>query len=74
MEKIKRFINKGIPVIVLVDYGKWIFSKPHYITVVGYNKNNFIIHDGYEAFKEMQYRKFEKLWKNSGNVYLVVYR
>ncbi|WP_456384530.1 cysteine peptidase family C39 domain-containing protein [Persephonella sp.] len=72
--KLKKFLDRGIPVIVLVDYGKWIFSRPHYLVVVGYNKKGFVVHDGYRAYVEIPYRKFKKLWKKSGNVYLAVYR
>jgi len=74
IHKIKEFIDSKKPVIVLVDYGVWFVSRPHYLVVVGYNKNGFIVHDGYTAFKEIPYRKFEKLWKKLGNTYLVVYR
>ncbi|WP_456393033.1 C39 family peptidase [Persephonella sp.] len=74
INKIKEFIDSKKPVIVLVDYGLLFISSPHYLVVVGYNKNGFIVHDGYRAFEEIPYRKFRKLWKKLGNVYLVVYR
>ena len=74
INKIKSFIDQGIPVIVLVDLGFWIISKPHYLVVVGYNKKGFTAHTGYEKNKLIPYEEFEKIWKKSGNVFLSVYR
>ncbi len=74
IEKIKSFIDSNIPVIVLVDLGFWIISKPHYLVVVGYNEKGFIVHTGYEKNKLIPYREFKKIWKKSGNVFLSVYR
>ncbi len=73
-KKLKSYIDRNIPVIVLVDLGFWIMSKPHYIVIVGYNEKGFIAHTGYEKNKLIPYRKFEKIWKKAGNTYLVVYR
>ena len=72
--KIKSFIDQGIPVIVLVDLGFWIISKPHYLVIVGYNEKGFIVHTGYEKNKLIPYKEFEKIWKKSGKVFLSVYR
>ncbi|WP_029520671.1 C39 family peptidase [Persephonella sp. IF05-L8] len=74
LEDIKKYIDKNIPVIVLVDLGFWVISKPHYIVVVGYDKDGFIVHTGYEKFQKINYRKFNKIWEKAGNVYLVVYQ
>ncbi|SNZ10584.1 Peptidase C39 family protein [Persephonella hydrogeniphila] len=74
IEKIKSYINKDIPVIVLVDLGFWVLSRPHYIVVVGYNEKGITAHTGYEKNKFIPYRKFKRIWKKAGNVYLVVYR
>ena len=74
IEKIKSFIDNNIPVIVLVDLGFWIVSKPHYLVVVGYNEKGFIVHTGYEKNKLIPYKEFKKIWKKLGNVFLSVYR
>ncbi|WP_457639783.1 cysteine peptidase family C39 domain-containing protein [Persephonella sp.] len=74
IETIKSFLDRKIPVIVLVDYGWWVFSQPHYLVVVGYNEEGFIVHDGYKAFKKIKYTEFIKIWEKSGNSYLAVYR
>jgi len=74
IEVLKGFIKKDIPIIVLVDYGIFFVSRLHYVVVVGFNEKGFIIHTGYEKSKFISYKKFEKLWKKAGNIYLVVFK
>ncbi len=74
IQTVKSFIDRKIPVIVLLDYGFLMFIKPHYVVVVGYNEDGFIAHTGYEKNKLIKYRDFEKLWGKTGKVYLAIYR
>ena len=73
-EGIKRFLNQKKPVIVLVDLGFWVFSKPHYLVVTGYDEKGFIAHTGYEESKPFPYPEFEKIWRKIGSPYLVIWR
>jgi ABC-type bacteriocin/lantibiotic exporter with double-glycine peptidase domain len=73
-EDIKRFILQDRPVIVLVDFGFWVISRPHYLVVYGFNEEGFIAHDGFQASKTFHYEKFQDIWKKSGSSYLLVYR
>jgi ABC-type bacteriocin/lantibiotic exporter with double-glycine peptidase domain len=74
VEKIKVFINQRRPVIVLVDLGFWIRSRPHYLVLYGYNKEGFIAHDGIKSSQLYTYSDFEKMWGKMGCPYLLVYR
>jgi ABC-type bacteriocin/lantibiotic exporter with double-glycine peptidase domain len=74
VEKIKVFIHRQRPVIVLVDLGFWIRSRPHYLVLYGYNKDGFIAHDGVKASRIYAYSDFEKMWGKLGCPYLLVYR
>lgn len=73
-EEIKSFIDNKKPVIALLDLGFWVVSKPHYVVIVGYNEDGFIMHTGYEQSKIMGYKEFEERWKKLGNAIIVVYR
>ncbi|HVN71054.1 MAG TPA: C39 family peptidase [Desulfomonilia bacterium] len=73
-EDIKTFLKEHRPVIVLVDLGFWLFSRPHYLVVTGYNEKGFIAHTGYEASRIFPYAEFEKIWAKKGSVYLLVWR
>ncbi len=72
--RIKEFLRRKKPVIVLVDQGRWFVSRPHYLVIIGYSEEGFIAHSGYEASKLYDYEEFTKLWKKIGSIYLVVYR
>lgn len=72
MDVIRGSINKGHPVIVLVDLGFWVVSKPHYLVVTGYDANGVRAHTGYEASRFYAYRQFEKIWARKGSTYLIV--
>jgi ABC-type bacteriocin/lantibiotic exporter with double-glycine peptidase domain len=74
MDDLKSLVAEKKPVIVLVDLGFWVFSKPHYLVVTGYNDRGFIAHTGYQASKLFGYAEFEKIWKKKGSVYLLVWR
>jgi len=71
---IKNFIDQNKPVITLVDIGFFVFSKPHYIVVFGYDDEGFFCHTGFDANRKIKFSKFEKIWGKIGNTYLVVYK
>jgi ABC-type bacteriocin/lantibiotic exporter with double-glycine peptidase domain len=74
IDDIKTFLDQKKPVIVLVDLGFWIFSKPHYLVVAGYDEKGLIAHTGYEASKLFPYSTFKKIWQKKGSAYLVISR
>jgi hypothetical protein len=60
------------PVIVLVDFGFWLLSKPHYLVITGCNAEGFIAHTGYESSRFFANATFQKIWEKQGSVYLVI--
>jgi len=40
---LKKNIDSGYPLIVLVDYGFWAFHSNHFMVVVGYNEDGVIV-------------------------------
>lgn len=71
---IKGFLSNNKPVIVLVDLGFWVISRPHYLVVYGYTDRGFLAHNGFEAAHLYPYEEFEKIWQKTGNTFLLVYR
>jgi len=74
IDEIKKFIDERKPVIALLDYGYLFITKPHYVVIIGYNDDGFIINDGYEEKINMSYGEFLDKWEKLGKVILVVYR
>jgi ABC-type bacteriocin/lantibiotic exporter with double-glycine peptidase domain len=73
-EELKTELDRRRPVIVLVDLGFWVVSKPHYLVVFGYDSEGFTGHDGFEASKRYHYDEFREIWGKMGNAYLLVYK
>jgi len=71
--QLKQFIDEGKPVIVPVDMGIWLISKPHYLLVFGHGESGFIAHSGYEPSKLYHYSTFQRLWDKTGRTFLVVF-
>ncbi len=70
---IRNFIEQKKPVIVLVDMGFWVVSKPHYLVVTGCAGNSVIAHTGYEASRHFSDEEFVRIWKKKGSAYLVIH-
>jgi ABC-type bacteriocin/lantibiotic exporter with double-glycine peptidase domain len=73
LARIKESVLDRKPVIVLIDNGVWLASRPHYIVIFGFNQKGFIAHDGTDASVLVDYETFEKKWKRPGNPYLIVH-
>jgi ABC-type bacteriocin/lantibiotic exporter with double-glycine peptidase domain len=71
---IKAFLSEGKPVIVLVDLGFWVMSRPHYLVVYGYNEQGFLAHNGFKASQLYLYEEFDEIWERAGRSFLLVYR
>jgi predicted double-glycine peptidase len=74
VEELKTDLDRGRPVIVLVDLGFWVVSKPHYLVVIGYDDEGFTAHDGYTPQNRYSCNRFGAIWEKMGNAYLLVYR
>ncbi len=73
IRELKDLINKGVPVIVMVDKGIWFVQKNHFMVVVGYNSKGFIVHDGKKKNRYIPFRSFSARWGRAGNWMLVVH-
>lgn len=73
-EIVKAALREKRPVIVLVDLGFWVMSRPHYLVVTGYDETGFRAHTGDEAGKIFPYVEFDRIWTRKGSVYLLVWR
>lgn len=65
VEDVKRNIDLGYPVIVLVDYGFWVYQQGHFMVVVGYNENGILANSGTERLRFISFQDFIKSWKRT---------
>lgn len=65
MEDLRRNIDSGHPIIVLVDYGFSIYEADHFMVVIGYNDNGVIVNSGREREKFIDGKKFLNIWRKT---------
>lgn len=67
-------IDKGVPVILLVEKGKLMVSVPHYYVVYGYDKDKevFILHTGDKSGQEIKFDKLDSEWEKMNRLMLIV--
>ena len=63
---IKREIDRGRPLIVLLDYGFWVYQHGHYMVVTGYDKKGIIAHTGERPFEHIAWGDFLPPWEKTG--------
>ncbi len=62
IEDLKKNIESGYPLIVLVDYGFSLYQVNHFMVVVGYNENGVIVNSGRDKGKFISEKDFIKAW------------
>ena len=67
-------IDGGVPVILLVDMGKWMVSVPHYYVVYGFDTENrvFIVNTGEEEGVEISYERLDREWEKMNRLMLII--
>lgn len=73
LDDLRRFTDAGRPVIVLVDTGFWVVSRPHYLVVTDVTESSLRAHTGHQAAQAFSREEFERIWKKKGSVYLLVF-
>jgi ABC-type bacteriocin/lantibiotic exporter with double-glycine peptidase domain len=61
-DDIQRNVESGVPLVVMVDYGFWVYQQNHYIIVFGYNENGVIVHSGKKPHQLIPLKEFLRSW------------
>ncbi|HEY6097026.1 MAG TPA: peptidase C39 family protein [Candidatus Deferrimicrobium sp.] len=64
-------IDAGRPVILLVDLGVWVWSRPHYLLVYGYGPRGYVAHSGRTAGQEIPASDLSARWAKMGRLAIV---
>jgi len=74
IDAIEKEIDDGVPVILLVDVGKWMVNVPHYYVVYGYDtgKGVFIINTGDKGGVEIPFERLDGEWEKMNRLMLIV--
>ena len=64
-------IVRGEPVILLVDHGVWVWSRPHYLLAYGVTAEGVVANSGSSQGKVIPYGTLEGEWAKMGNLAIV---
>jgi ABC-type bacteriocin/lantibiotic exporter with double-glycine peptidase domain len=67
-------ISGGEPVILLVDLGVWVWSRPHYLLAYGVTPEGVVANSGETEGKVIPYETLEGQWAKMGHLAIVAPR
>ena len=74
LSRLRDDIASGYPVILLVDLGTWVWSRPHYMVAYGVTPEGVVAHSGSERGKVIPFATLDAQWAKMGRLALVVRR
>lgn len=74
LPRLEKRIRTGTPVILLVDLGAWVLSRPHYLLAYGVTADGIVAHSGRTAGKVIPFGTLDAQWAKMGRLALVVTR
>ncbi|OPY78939.1 MAG: hypothetical protein A4E65_02084 [Syntrophorhabdus sp. PtaU1.Bin153] len=72
VEDIKRNIDIGVPVIILVDYGMLAYQQNHFMIAKGYTIDGVIVNSGRTENQVISAKDLNKIWKKTGFWSLII--
>lgn len=72
LARLKKSIDGGTPVILLVDQGIWAYSVPHYLVAYGYTADGIIVHTGKTPGAVIDAKALDAQWAKMGRLALIV--
>ena len=72
LDDLKERIDRGIPVLIFVDYGFLSYQVNHFMVATGYTKGRIIVNSGHRQNQPVPDGELEKIWKKNGHWTLVV--
>jgi len=64
--EIRRNIDLGVPVIILVDYGVFAYQRNHFMVAKGYTDDGIIVNSGREENQVIPAEDLNRIWKKTG--------
>ncbi len=62
VKDILNHIQSGHPLIILVDYGLWVYQKNHFMVIVGHNNTGVYVNSGKKHLMFISFNKLYKIW------------
>ena len=65
MADLREKADKGVPLIILVDYGFSVYQANHFMVVTGYTKNGVVVNSGSRENQAIPEGELAKTWKKT---------
>jgi ABC-type bacteriocin/lantibiotic exporter with double-glycine peptidase domain len=65
IEVIRKNIDAGYPLVVMVDLGFSFYEKNHFLVIFGYNEEGLWVHSGKEKSTFLPIKSFMKTWEKT---------
>lgn len=65
IDDIKEKIDRGYPLLVLVDLGFYLYKAYHYMVIIGYNNEGIIVNSGRNEKLFIDKERFLNMWKKT---------
>jgi predicted double-glycine peptidase len=72
IDELKNSLDKGIPPIVLVDYGFSLYQRNHFMVVKGYSDSALVVNSGRKESERIANEDLLKVWGKTGYWMLLV--
>jgi predicted double-glycine peptidase len=66
ISRLRENIDRGVPVILLVDYGLSVYQLDHFLVATGYTGDGIIVNSGRKERQVVSNSELEKAWKKTG--------
>ena len=70
LELLNQRITDETPVVLLLDMGRMMTSRGHYVVLVGHAPGGYLMHSGHEAYRFMATDTLKQRWSRMNNLYL----
>jgi hypothetical protein len=74
LEGLRMRISEGQPVILLVDLGTWVWSRPHYLLAYGVTPEGVVANSGRTEGVVIPYEELDAGWAKMGRLAIVAPR
>jgi ABC-type bacteriocin/lantibiotic exporter with double-glycine peptidase domain len=72
LDALKRSLDEGVPPIIMVDYGTWVYKVYHFMVVTGYHKDGLVVQAGKDRPEFIETGPLLRIWRKTGNWMLTI--
>ncbi|MGD0228876.1 MAG: C39 family peptidase [Syntrophorhabdales bacterium] len=65
LDDLRTRVDRGVPLIIFVDYGLLVYEVNHFMVVTGYTRDGVIVNSGRREGQRVSMRELAKIWKRN---------